>query len=370
VNHVDLDRARREAKQLLAAARRGEPEALARLRADRAPLLADAQHAVACAHGYARWADLVRAQHDAGAALRKAALAGDDDALYALLEAGAPPNARDPRTGRTALLCAAAADQLDAVSALVGWVPVDRYSRDRRQRSALDFMGPVLAVAAVRALGGFGAPRPPLGARYAAQADAAELALLTHLARAPGVERHDLGDGVVVRTGLPDNSRNGVVCSRLPLDADVVAIVAGFAGLPARWYVSDANEPFDLPDRLEAVGCRAERTAVHMAAELDDLGGAMSTDVREAHDAIDLVHLAGLTTFAAGSTLLGLHLRVERAQRRRGHARTLIRHAAAVGLADGCTHAVLAPTPATITLYERLGFVLERSLPDRWYYLP
>ena len=95
-DRIDLDRARREAKQLLAAARRGEPDALARLRADRTPRLADAQHAVARTHGDARWVDLVHAHHDAGAALRDAALAGDDDALYALLEAGAPPNARDP----------------------------------------------------------------------------------------------------------------------------------------------------------------------------------------------------------------------------------------------------------------------------------
>ena len=390
---IDLERARREAKQLLAAARRGEREAVERLRADRAPRLADAQYAVARAHGYARWVELVDAHEDAGAALRRAALAGDEVEMYALLEAGAPPNARDARTGRTALLLAAAADQLDAVSALVGWVPVDRFARDRRHRSALDLARPGSAVAAVLASCGLGAPRPPLGDRYAAHADAAEVALLGHLARAPGVERHDLGDGFVVRTGLQDNSRNGVVCSHVPMGTDIDAIVAGFAGLPAQWHVADANEPPDLPARLEAAGCHPERAAVHMAAELDDLASAISADVREVRQAIDLVHLdpdearllaaagpplrhfvvdgvGGLTTFAAGSTLLGVHLRVQRAARRRGHARALIRHAVAVGRVDGCTHAVLAPTRATVTLYERLGFALERSLPDRWYYLP
>ena len=53
-----------------------------------------------------------------------------------------------------------------------------------------------------------------------------------------------------------------------------------------------------------------------------------------------------------------------------GFARTLLRHGAAISRAQGCTHAVLAPTPGTIAFYERLGFVLERSLTDRWFYLP
>ena len=44
---LDLDQARRRAKELLRAARARDPEALARLRDDRAPRLADAQRAVA-----------------------------------------------------------------------------------------------------------------------------------------------------------------------------------------------------------------------------------------------------------------------------------------------------------------------------------
>jgi hypothetical protein len=82
---LNVDRARREAKQLLAAARAGDPAARAQLRPDRPPRLADAQHSVARSHGFRSWSALVHAHDDAGAALRRAARAGDDDAVYALL---------------------------------------------------------------------------------------------------------------------------------------------------------------------------------------------------------------------------------------------------------------------------------------------
>lgn len=392
-DHIDLDRARREAKRLLADARRGEPTARARLRADRPPRLADAQHAVALAHGMRTWPDLVHTHADAGTRLRRAATAGDDDALRALLEAGAPPNATDRRTGHTALLAAAAADQLDTVGVLVTWVPVDLHARDRYGRSALDLARRGSPVAAVLASCGLGAPRPPLGDEHAERADAAAVALLDHVARAPGVERSGLGDGFVARTGLADNTRNGVVCSRLPAGVDVSAVVARVAGIPACWYVDEGTDPADLRAQLEGAGCRAERSAVHMAGELDDLAGGRSARVEEVSEARHLVHLdadearllaaagpplrhfviegsAGLTTFTAGETVLGVHLRVDRAQRRRGLATMLVRHALAVAGDAGCTHAVLAPTAASVAFYERLGFTLERSRPDRWYYLP
>jgi hypothetical protein len=55
----DLSQARRRAKELLRAARAGDPAALARLRADRPPRLADAQRAVARELGLRSWAGLV-----------------------------------------------------------------------------------------------------------------------------------------------------------------------------------------------------------------------------------------------------------------------------------------------------------------------
>ncbi|MDQ6804075.1 MAG: hypothetical protein M3065_03720 [Actinomycetota bacterium] len=56
---IDLEQARRRAKELLRDARAGDPEALARLRADRAPQLADALRAVAAELGFSSWPALV-----------------------------------------------------------------------------------------------------------------------------------------------------------------------------------------------------------------------------------------------------------------------------------------------------------------------
>ena len=56
---IDVEQARRQAKELLAAARSGDPDASRRLRRP-SPRLADAQHVVASGHGYPSWADLVR----------------------------------------------------------------------------------------------------------------------------------------------------------------------------------------------------------------------------------------------------------------------------------------------------------------------
>jgi hypothetical protein len=61
VMEIDLEQARRRAKELLRAARAGNADALARMRADRAPRLADAQRAVAVELGFASWPALLRA---------------------------------------------------------------------------------------------------------------------------------------------------------------------------------------------------------------------------------------------------------------------------------------------------------------------
>jgi ankyrin repeat protein len=96
---LDLDQARRRAKELLRAARSGDPDALARMRDDRAPRLADAQRAVAADLGFASWPTLVghveAARGDRGqrrARLVSAALNGRDDLAERLL-------AQDPELG-------------------------------------------------------------------------------------------------------------------------------------------------------------------------------------------------------------------------------------------------------------------------------
>jgi DNA-binding GntR family transcriptional regulator len=88
---VDLARARREAKALLKAARAGDPAALGRLRADREPRLADAQHAVARDLGASSWPALVRGVEAQAAAEARALLdacrAGDHEGALALARA-------------------------------------------------------------------------------------------------------------------------------------------------------------------------------------------------------------------------------------------------------------------------------------------
>ena len=207
----------------------------------------------------------------------------------------------------------------------------------------------------------------------------------------PRVDRQSIGDGYLMRTGLFDNSRNVIVLSRMP--STVEEVIDRLAGVPARWHTGDMSDSPSLRLALERAGCRPDQSSVHMAAALRDMAITPSDAVSEVHAADDFAHVdvgearllasagsplrhfvigrsAGITTFTAGCAVLGVHLWVERSSRRRGMARTLVRHAAAVARAEGCTHAVLSPTPATISFYQRMGFVLERSMPDRWYFLP
>jgi ankyrin repeat protein len=97
---LDLDQARRRAKELLRPARAGDPDALARMRDDRAPRLADAQRAVAADLGFPSWPALVAEAETSGgdrderrARLVSAALNGRDDVAERLL-AGDPELAR------------------------------------------------------------------------------------------------------------------------------------------------------------------------------------------------------------------------------------------------------------------------------------
>jgi ankyrin repeat protein len=103
VMELDLDQARRRAKELLRAARAGDPDALARMRGDRPPRLADAQRAVAGDLGFPSWPALVdhveAARGDREERRRRlvaAALDGRDDVAERLL-------AHDPALARAGL---------------------------------------------------------------------------------------------------------------------------------------------------------------------------------------------------------------------------------------------------------------------------
>lgn len=498
---IDLDRARRDAKALLRAARAGDPDALGRLRADREPRLADAQHAVARELGESSWPALVRrveaevaagvaelleavfaGEHHAAltlararpdvaerlrggaaAALIHAAGQGRADAVYTLLELGVEPNVRDPESGGTALHVAARLGWLDVVDVLVGWAPLDLQVRDAAGATALGacaegsarapsedrgtgaahlLVAKVLVSNGLRPEAGIAeqgseelsawlrdrlvAPARPreLAAELGEAAWSAEVELLKYLSDSPLAEVRRVGDGFALLTGLLDNTRNGVVCSRLPAETADKRIAELLAWVdehhaPARWIVAAETEPPDLRHRLERAGCRAERTAVYMATDLTgrDLtdrrlpAGVEITAIRDAvqlaealaaadelaedpeqrereltllaslglGDARPLQHYAAqlhgrpvgiASAFAAGSTLTLTELRVAPAARRSGIGRALVSHALPEGQTAGCTLAVLAPTPATTPFYEPLGFTVGRFPPNRGFYTP
>src|SRR3954465_9107856 len=224
MERIDLDRARRDAKALLRAARAGEVV----LRADRGPGLADAQRAGAVGLGFASWPALILGVR--GSALLAAAGAGRAEDVYRLLMDGAPPNARDA-AGRTALHLAAEGGFVDVVDVLVGWVPVDREALDDAGRPPWSD-DPVVAKIL--------APREPPAedAALGSLACDADAALFSLLASSPLAPRPAVGDGFAFRTGLRDNTRNGVVCSRVE---DVAGAIAWIGGAPAIWVVGADN---------------------------------------------------------------------------------------------------------------------------------
>jgi GNAT superfamily N-acetyltransferase len=435
---IDIDRARREAKALLRAARAGDPEARSRIRSDREPCLSDAQHAVARALGERSWPALVGRVGALGRGLLDAAREGRADDVQRLLEAGAPANSRDPESGGTALHVAASRGFLGAVDHLVGWIPVDRQARDVAGRTALGACvegtaDPVVAKVLVsvglapepwmcdRASDELalwlreriGQPRPEPSGRFADAAWSADASLFRLLARSPAAETRVIGGGFGVLTGQFDNTRNGVVCSRLPeesADAEIASALDWLRErrLPGQWLLESRTEPDDLRARLERAGCRPERSAVHMAARISDLDlsprrppadleivaihetqtlAEVLDDLEDAQlfasfgpqDAARLRHyaaqLAGRTVGAASVLIDGaisqvLRLEVHTDARQRGIGRALVVHALRGASAAGSTTMTIGPTPATVPFYEALGLTLERYPADRCYYTP
>src|SRR3954465_5591147 len=230
MERIDLDRARRDAKALLRAARAGEVV----LRADRAPVLADGPRAGAVELGFASWPALVLGVR--GSALLAAAGAGRAEEVYRLLVDGAPANARDA-AGRTAPPLAAGGGGGGGVGGGGGGgggrrgrrLGAGRPRRARRRRPrALERRprrgeDPRAARAAgrgrrARRAGGAGPRRgePPAEAAPRGElAWRADAALFSLLAGSPAASRRAVGDGFAFRTGLRDNTRNGIVCSRV-----------------------------------------------------------------------------------------------------------------------------------------------------------
>jgi len=263
-----------------------------------------------------------------------------------------------------------------------------------------------------------------LGEELDGRAWAADVALLEYVSRSPLAERRDAGEGFAFCTGLFDNTRNGVVCSRLPsdtVDERIAELLAwlGEHNMPAQWMVGQQTAPVDLRARLQRAGCRPERSSVYMAARLSDLdlgdprlpdgveiapirdcdelaeacaGAEMLDDDPEQRerelalltslglaDELPLRHYVArlrgrpvgiASAFVASSTLSLVELVVASSERRRGIGRALVLHALREGDAAGWTLAVIAPTPATTPFYEQFGFALGRFPSDRAFYTP
>ncbi len=228
---------------------------------------------------------------------------------------------------------------------------------------------------------------------------------LTRLAASSRVQTRALGDGFAVLSGVESNAHNGVVCSG-GVDDDAIADIVGWfqaAGVPAQWLVEAGSE---LGPRLVAAGCRAERTAVVMGAEIADLpvdlqppdgveivtadrgrwiavaqASSLFEDAELEGDLLDAVEgatrllavrggapvgIAG--SIAVGDTLYLQYLAVRESERGHGVGRSLT--AARLRAAPGCRRAVLDPAPDAIAFHRRLGFELTPALRDRVYYLP
>jgi hypothetical protein len=131
---LDLVQARRQAKELLSAARSGNVRALSLLRADRPPHLADAQAAIARGLGFKSWPALVRGL------LQAAVEDGDVERVRALITEGASVRgsdlllyARDPKVTELLINGGARLDVRDG-DGLTPFSRAARFKSDLNQR--------------------------------------------------------------------------------------------------------------------------------------------------------------------------------------------------------------------------------------------
>jgi ankyrin repeat protein len=337
--------------------------------------------------------------------------------------AGAPRIAAEhPQAAR--LLCTAEADVLVIESArgrrevvellLDLGAPVD--ARGPAGATALEVTGDATVTALLIERGADPAKRAPVEQRRSQEPPYAELewgaqaAYLRWLAGSPLAESRPCGDGIAVRTGIEDNTENGVVCNRL--DGHVEEVIAWMRGAPAQWLTADEH----LCKRLVAAGAEPERAAAVMGAELAavaDMAAPPGVTIEPARGLDEWMAVAGETAldagreerarraaiiaslglsadaplqlriarragraigiasfFLHGEIVLGQHIGVLAVERRAGVGRALAQACAQDARAAGARFAVLAPTPDTIAFHQLLGAVLRPALRDRSFYLP
>jgi GNAT superfamily N-acetyltransferase len=342
---VDLERARREAKALLRAARARDHVALARLRASgsfrlarlgndellAAARLADGQLAVARELGARSWPGLVR-------------LATGVEHGPAARPAGAPPAYGE-----------------------LGW---------RMQAAYLTLIAELPGV-----------ETRPVGDGVAVRTGIASNAQ-------NGVVCTSLGDADVAEVvrWLESVPAKWLVGPQ-PSPADLGARLAAAGAEPERRMVfmgaelvdldtapSDIVEPVrtraDLEEWLDiAAACELMETETHedrrrWGEVLAGLGLDAGRPVRH------LVVRRGNRAIAAASLQLDgvaaclMHLEVVPAARGRGLGRTLARAALQLAVESGCRHALVEPEPDSLAFFGRLGFRVVGWPPDRTWYLP
>jgi len=246
--------------------------------------------------------------------------------------------------------------------------------------------------------------------------------LLAYLGTSPLAESSFADDLAWVITGVRDNTYNGVLHTQLA-NADVDRAIAEMlerfraCKVPHLWYIDSGDQPADLAQRLEAHGCKPLDAGVGMAADLLALNerihpvpGLVVERVKDeaglvswfdAHPyfsednepvetrqrlyislglegdlplrfyvaKIDGQAVGGFGLFS-GNRAAGIYdVNIVTHMQRQGIGTAMTLAALQEARNLGHRIAVLGPTPQSIKMYERLGFMLHHSTQVS-YYLP
>jgi ribosomal protein S18 acetylase RimI-like enzyme len=342
---VDLERARREAKALLRAARARDHVALARLRASgsfrlvdlgndellAAARLADGQLAVARELGARSWPALVR-------------LANGVEHDPATRPAGAPPPYGE-----------------------LGW---------RMQAAYLELVASVPFVEA-RPVGDGVAVRTGIASNAQngvvctslEDADVAEVVQWLESVPAKwlvGAEPSpaDLGERLAAAGAEPERRMVFMGGELADLDSAPSPIVE-----PVRTR-ADLEEWLDVAAACELMETETREDRRRWGEVLAGLGLDANRPVRHLIVRRDNAAIALASIQVDGAAAHLMHLEVVPAARGRGLGGTLARAALHVAVESGCRHAVVEPEPDTLAFFGQLGFRVVGWPPDRTWYLP
>jgi GNAT superfamily N-acetyltransferase len=342
---VDLERARREAKALLRAARARDHVALARLRASgsfrlarlgndellAAARLADGQLAVARELGARSWPGLVR-------------LSEDVEHDPAARPTGAPPAYGELGWGMQAAYLRLIAEVPGVEARPVGdGVAVRTGIASNAQNGVVcTSLGDADVAEVVRWLEG----------------------VPSKWLVGPEPFPADLGDRLAAAGAEPERRMVFMGAELADIDAAPTHIAE-----PVRTR-ADLEEWLDVTAACELMetGTREDRRRwgeVLAGLGLDAARPVRHLVVRRAGRAIAM---ASIQVDGAAACLL--HLGVVPAERGRGLGRTLARAALHLAVESGCRHALVEPEPDSLAFFGRLGFRVVGWPPDRTWYLP